>query len=77
MRYRLRQYKRLLYCSHRQRKRGENMRKEKDIDVQEIVDELPKDDESKKEILFFIKGFNLAKTSRLVSDSLQKLSKSD
>jgi hypothetical protein len=53
------------------------MRKEKDIDVQEIVDELPKDDESKKEILFFIKGFNLAKTSRLVSDSLQKLSKSD
>lgn len=44
------------------------MRKEKDIDVQEIVNELPKDDQGRKEVLFFLKGFNLAKTSQVVNE---------
>lgn len=39
----------------------------KEIDVQTIVDELPKDNEGKKEVLFFLKGFNLAKTSQVVN----------
>lgn len=53
------------------------MRKEKDIDVQEIIDELPKDDEGKKEVLFFLKGFNLAKTSQCVSNEKRGGEKND
>lgn len=40
----------------------------KEIDVQAIIDELPEDNEGKKEVLFFLKGFNLAKTSQVVNE---------
>lgn len=41
---------------------------QKEINVQAIVDELPKDNEGKKEVLFFLKGFNLAKTSQIANE---------
>lgn len=41
---------------------------QKEINVEEIIEELPKDNEGKKEVLFFLKGFNLAKTSQGVSE---------
>lgn len=41
---------------------------QKEINVEEIIEELPKDNEGKKEVLFFLKGFNLAKTSQVVNE---------
>ncbi len=42
--------------------------KKKRISIKAIVDELPKDEDGKKEVLFFLKGYNLAKTSQGVSE---------
>lgn len=41
----------------------DKVNKQKEVNVNEIIDELPEDEEGKKEILFMLKGYNLAKDS--------------